>query len=158
MYGSTLKRSLVERLHTMPLPPRQDSGQTYIAYWLGSCPTYDEFIRHVNRAKKNKADGPNGVKAEMIQLLDDDNLALAYNFIRKFWTAPDFDMEEWHNVKLALIAKTTNCQKSKRFPPHLPSGYPIQDLQLPDRRTDQRTHVEGRTPRTSRIHQRERLH
>jgi len=81
-----------------------------IAYWLGTCPTYDEFIRHVNRAKRNKAAGPNGVKAEMVQLLDDGNLVLAYNFIRKFWTVPDFDMEEWHNVKLAPVPKTTKAK------------------------------------------------
>jgi len=84
---------------------------------LGHCPTFEEFIQALERAKKDKSPGPNGIPIEMYQGLSKIAKRKVYTMISQYWLDPNYEVDDWHKVDLVLLKKTGDPTQPKNYRP-----------------------------------------
>jgi hypothetical protein len=84
---------------------------------LGDKPTLEEVKRAVKRAKRRKSPGTNGISVELFKNMNDKNLETVHYLLGKYWLEPDFDCDDWHKIKLKLIAKKGDLSLPKNWRP-----------------------------------------
>jgi hypothetical protein len=84
---------------------------------LGHKPTLREVIQAIKRAKRRKSPGTNGISVELFQKMNDKNLETVHYLLGRYWLEPDFDCDDWHKIKLKLIAKKGDLSLPKNWRP-----------------------------------------
>eukprot|EP00979_Chaetoceros_neogracilis_P006568 scaffold1338_cov272-Chaetoceros_neogracile.AAC.26 len=77
----------------------------------------DELKDALKRAKNRKSPGSNGIPIEMYKLLDDENLISVLDILNKYFTDPDYDIPDWHDVTLKLLPKKGDLSLPKNYRP-----------------------------------------
>ena len=81
---------------------------------LEETPTFEETLVAVQRLRKGKAAGPDGIEPELIQALDASNLRIMHEYIVRVWEGIDPMPVEWRESFLVPLPKKgdlTLCKK-----------------------------------------------
>jgi hypothetical protein len=78
-------------------------------------PTRVELRTALRKTQFEKSPGRNGVPTEAFKMLLDANLDLFYKLIIVFWNNPDFNPDEWHQIKLCLLPKKGDLSNPNKW-------------------------------------------
>jgi hypothetical protein len=78
-------------------------------------PTRKELSIALRKMQYEKSPGRNGIPTEAFKTLQDTNIDLFHELITAFWNNPDFNPDEWHQIKLCILPKKGDLSNPNKW-------------------------------------------